>query len=208
VSKKLVETLLLDTAPSSISGDPQVRAACKAIDAEFEAVTRCITEVIIIPNIGQITDKALLDLLATQFHVDFYQDMVQGGPPTIAHKQQLILTSLEWHTYKGTLWVVEEILKTLAMKDAHVTEWYDYGGTPYHFQIVTADPIVDSEAMLRVIAGIYAVKNARSWMEGFIRKRVQVQTLYCGCATMQQITTKIPLNKFEPAPPHPVPYPS
>jgi hypothetical protein len=95
MSQDLFPTSLLETAPSSIAADPQVIAACKALDREFLAVNEAIEQVVILPVIDSIGDERLLDILAHQLHVDFYQDVLTGGPPSLQKKRELIKRSLE-----------------------------------------------------------------------------------------------------------------
>jgi P2-related tail formation protein len=190
MKQDLFTTSLLDTAPSSIRDDPQVRAACKALDAEFLAASKCIEEVVIIPNIAKIENEALLDILAVQFHVDFWQDIATGGPPTIEKKRQLILKSLEWHTYKGTPWVVRDIAGML-FSDVQLLEWFEYGGNPYFFKLIVGTGTSDPEILRKVIEAVNSVKNARSWMEEFIVAQPTQLDLWHASVTTRDIKTQI-----------------
>jgi phage tail P2-like protein len=170
MSKNLFETSLFDTAPNSIATDPQIRAACKALDAEFLAVSEVIKEVITIGDIDSITDERLLDILAHQLHTDFYQDILTGGPPSIEKKRALIKQSIEWHIYKGTPWVVEQVIRTVK-GDAQLVEWYEYNPHPaprerrYRFRIAIDDLPADPAVYDRLVQAVNSVKNARSWMD-------------------------------------------
>jgi phage tail P2-like protein len=181
----------IDIVPSSIRDDPQVQAVCAAIDEELKEIYNEIPSVCFIPNILQI-EPPLLDILGWQFHVDVWAGW-EGGLDN-ATKRQLILQSIIWHAKKGTRWVVDQMLATV-FKQGLVTEWFEYGGKPYFFRIVTRDDIIDPEKLLTVIDAIYAVKNERSWLDSFIRSRVQQQTLYTAMAVAQEITTKIRMAK-------------
>jgi phage tail P2-like protein len=179
----------IDIAPESIRGDPNVQAICYAIDKEFTEIYGEIPDISFIPNI-EVQISPLLDILGWQFHVDVWQGW--SGALDDETKRQLILESLRWHSKKGTKWVVEQMLNTV-FKQGSVTEWYEYGGRPYFFRIVTLDDIVDPVQLQTVLNAVYAVKNERSWLDSFIRARQQVQTLYIGIAVTQQITTKVGL---------------
>lgn len=185
MSRDLFQTSLLETAPSSIASDPQVVAMCKALDAEFLSVSRAIRECITIGDIDSITDERLLDILAHQLHVDFWQDVLTGGPLTIEKKKQLIKSSLEWHTYKGTKWVVEQVVRTF-FSDAQVSEWYEYNPAPaararrYRFRVATEQGITDPAVYARLVEAINSVKNARSWLESIDQMLKDQVTVYVG----------------------------
>jgi phage tail P2-like protein len=187
-----------------------VQAACEAIDAELQQIyTEFLPEsaastgqpsILFWPFINAQVPP-LLDVLAWEFHLDVWQNM--EGAVDIDTKRRLIEESIFWHQHKGTRYAVDQMLATI-FKQGVVTEWYEYGGTPYHFRIITEDDIVDPDDLARVIDGIYAVKNVRSWMDdpGFIRARRQMQTLYHTVVVREKLTTKIAMAGEEP------PYPS
>jgi phage tail P2-like protein len=154
----------LDIVPSSIRADPQVIAACGAIDKELAAMYGCMGSVpggiLFWPFVDQQTPP-LLDILAWEMHVDVWAGW--DGDLTTEQKVELINSSIDWHRHKGTKYAVEQMLKTV-FRQGYVQEWYEYGGRPYFFRIVTEEPY-DAERFARAWAGIMAVKNVRSWME-------------------------------------------
>jgi phage tail P2-like protein len=116
-----------------------------------------------IPNLAlsRIVNETLIDLLAWQFHVDFYEP---GLPVKI--KRELVLKSLDWHYRKGTPSVVEEIVSTVFSR-AKIEEWYEYGGRPYRFRIATEEQKPDSDAVRKLIRAVNSVKNTRSFLDNF-----------------------------------------
>lgn len=191
MSVKLALQRLIDACPPSIAYSPRVQAACEALDAEFNEVSEVIDEIIVLPNVAnpKLVSDELIEFLAWQLHVDIWHAELM----TESTRRELVLHSLEWHTYKGTRWAVEEMLYTVFMR-AEVLEWYEYGGNPFFFMIVTRDVYIDPEAMNRVLRAIYAVKNARSWLEGFVRARLTSTQTYHGIVTARFIDTVIPMG--------------
>ncbi|GHU78843.1 hypothetical protein AGMMS49992_30150 [Clostridia bacterium] len=63
---------LRELLPPSIASDPDILAAADAIDAELAKATALIPGVSLVPRIREITDSAIIDLMAWGFHVDFY----------------------------------------------------------------------------------------------------------------------------------------
>jgi phage tail P2-like protein len=177
----------IDIVPSSIANDPQVQSACHAIDKELEEIYGCIPSILFWPFINEQVPP-LLDVLAWEMHVDVWAGW--EGELSVEMKRQLINESIEWHRYKGTKWAVQHMLDTV-FQGGKVTEWYEYGGDPYFFRVITQEDVVDPQAMLNVIKAIYAVKNARSWMDGFYRNRLYGQTLWIGFYTRHKTTIHI-----------------
>jgi phage tail P2-like protein len=134
---------------------------CEAFDRELRRLVAEIPGVEIISNLArkQITDNLLLDLLAWQFHCDFYNpDM------SIEIKRELVVKSLDWHTRKGTVSAVEEIISTVFSK-AIIHEWYEYDGLPYRFRISTDEQIPDIATRNKFVQAIKSVKNTRSSLD-------------------------------------------
>jgi phage tail P2-like protein len=120
---------LLDILPSSIVSDPQVLSMAKALDPELQSVSHDIREALIVSRIDELPEE-VLNLLAWQWHVDFYEP--EKLPVEI--KRSLIKNSIIWHRKKGTLWAVKQILRDLGL-EPKIREWFDIGSAPYTFGI-------------------------------------------------------------------------
>lgn len=185
----------IEIVPSSIRNDPQVVAACEAIDAELEQIYTEFHEdtgapsILFWPFVNRQVPP-LLDVLAWEMHVDVWQGW--EGDLTVDEKRNLIEQSIDWHQHKGTRYAVDQMLATI-FKQGVVTEWYEYGGQPYYFRVAFNEDITDPTAINRAIEAIYAVKNVRSWLDepAFLRTRQQKQTLYHTVVINQKILTRI-----------------
>lgn len=155
----LSQTKLMDLLPASIRDDPDVQAAAAAIDNELQAVTAAIPETVLIARID-VLPEAVLDLLAWQWHVDFYEPIGFA----IAKKRAVIKQSIAWHRHKGTPWAVEQVVSAV-FANAEIEEWFDYGGDPYHFKIRTIDSLQNAEAYTLLRRAIDVTKNTRSWLD-------------------------------------------
>ena len=157
----LSDISIIKLLPPNLASDKNVRMMCEAFDEELRRIIADIPGIAIIPNLvrKQITDNLLLDLLAWQFHCDFYSPDL-----SIEKKQELILKSLDWHTRKGTPSVVEEIVSTVFSR-TEVQEWFEYGGLPYRFRIGTEEELPDEKTREELYKAINSVKNARSYLE-------------------------------------------
>lgn len=164
---KIIEQLsLLDIAPPSITGDQKVQHLITAIDPELWNVSRDIREAFIISRINELPEE-VLDLLAWQWHVDFY-DIAH----TLEAKRAMVLKSISWHRKKGTRGAILEALDMLGV-EAKFTSWQDLqdeGAQPYTFVIdakLTSDfwERVDWTKPTQTIRkAIEESKATRSWM--------------------------------------------
>ena len=152
---------ILNIMPPNLAADRNVRMTAEAFDKTLHDIINKIPDVAIIPGLvlNRIVNETLIDLLAWQFHADFYDP---GLPVEI--KKELVLKSLDWHYRKGTPSVVEEIVSAVFSK-ARVEEWYEYGGHPYRFRVATEEQMPDKETLDKLMRAINAVKNTRSFLD-------------------------------------------
>ena len=115
--------------PDSSFLDPKMYAAADALDDQITLFHWAIKQVLHLPRLGELSG-AILDLLAYQFHVDYY-DAINF---TDDEKRDLIRNSIAWHRIKGTPAAVEMVLSVF-FKNYRLEEWFDYGGEPYYFRL-------------------------------------------------------------------------
>lgn len=152
------EISLVDLIPPNLAKDPKVKAAAEALDAELQAVTQAVDQCLIISRIDELSEN-VLDLLAWEFHVDFYEPDLP-----IEQKRELIKKSIVFHKKKGTPAAVEDLVITI-FGDGQVQEWFEYGGQPYHFKVLTNNGSATTTDVERFEKAVESVKNARSVLE-------------------------------------------
>lgn len=157
--KAIQNVSLLDILPDNILADEQVNAAARALDSELQAVTAATVETLHLPRIDVLPEK-VLDLLAWQWHVDFYEPIGMD----IATKRNLIKNSIAWHRMKGTPAAVEAVVSA-AFDKTTVKEWYEYDGSPGYFKIITEDVTTEKDKLDAMRRAVDTVKNTRSWLE-------------------------------------------
>lgn len=176
MSKDIYNINWLDLIPPPISGDQQVKAMSAAVSPQLQEVSNAIHECIILARIGELPEE-VVDLLAWQYHVDFYEPDLP-----IEQKQELVRTSIDAHRHKGTPYAVELVVKAI-LKDAVVQEWFEYGGEPYHFRVIKINGQVTAEMYPKLKKAVDTVKNTRSWMEGVSLSRTISSNVYLGIAS-------------------------
>ena len=165
----------MDLLPESLTRDPQIQACIEGLDEELRKLSNDIHETLLISRIDELSED-ILDLLAWQFHLDFYQPTELN----IETKRQLIRESIADHRIRGTPAAVEKLLTTV-FKNAQVKEWWEFDGNPYEFRIeqlgrslATEQDYADFEKALDV------AKNVRSHLESFTVKFIRILEFFIG----------------------------
>ena len=130
MAKELELTSLSDIIPNSIAHDKNVQSIITAIDPELQKVSQDTREAFIISRIGELPEN-VIDLLAWQWHVDFYEPDLP-----ITTKRELVLETIKWHRQKGTKASIESALKKLGFVPT-ITEWFESGlnSEPHTFSV-------------------------------------------------------------------------
>lgn len=149
---------ILRTLPPVLKKD-KCFAALGEVIAEQLVKNRELSErTIIYPAIDRLSEE-VLDALAYDLNVSWYD--YEG---TLSEKQKTILECMQVHQYKGTKYAVETALRSV-YETVRVTEWFEYGGQPYHFKVIIYDSSNDKEKRARVLAKVQYYKNLRSVLE-------------------------------------------
>ena len=160
MSKDLQSVSLLDILPTNLLADEQINAAANALDTELKKITAATKEALILSRIDELSND-VIDLLAWQLHVDFYEELT-----SIKEKRNAVKQSIAMHRVKGTRMAVELALH-MVYESGEVSEWFEYGGRPYYFRVRFVCPErIRTEDVDRVIRIINTIKNRRSWLEG------------------------------------------
>lgn len=80
-----------------------------------------------------------LDALADELNIRWYDTAVD-----IETKRRLIRESDLVHMRLGTPWAVEEVI-TAYFGSGVVREWWEYGGEPFHFKVLSDNPSLTNE---------------------------------------------------------------
>ena len=122
-------TGLIEGLPPAVADEPWIRIMDKVYrerhQHEMDAAER-----IHIYTLIDSQPEEILDVLATQFKVDWYD----ANYPLQA-KQNIIKTALEVRRYYGTDWATLKAISAIYPR-SEIEQWYDYGGTPGHFRVI------------------------------------------------------------------------
>ena len=169
MSKELVESGLLDVVPDSISKDPDVSSAAKALDVPLLEMTNVLD----LPSIYVSIDKLTSDQLD---HLAYSWDASVDSWP-IELKRSIVKQVVQEKRKKGTRKVVEEAVEALGSA-ATIKEWWEQTpkGTPHTFTIYASlgqiDGTLESEMQEDLIALINDAKPVRSHFDFVVVKNL------------------------------------
>ncbi|MEY8517172.1 phage tail protein I [Lachnospiraceae bacterium 29-84] len=118
-----------DYLPGALKQDLKIKAIAEAVTKEALAVSGEIENVLIYSRIDELPE-ALIDILAYDMHVDWYD---YSFPLKV--KRDILKSSVKVHKKMGTKYAIEKALGAL-YPQSEVEEWYQYEGEPHHFHIV------------------------------------------------------------------------
>jgi phage tail P2-like protein len=144
--------------PSSISSDPDIQALCAALDARWQEIAPVIPLFGVLATIDQQPD-AVLDKLAYQFHVDYYDTTWD-----LAKKRSAVINSIRLHRVAGTRGAVEDVIDSIWSGGALLSEWWEHGGEPGTFRVVLTNGQTQDNLTL-FLASIQKMKRATDHLE-------------------------------------------
>ncbi len=153
------ENLLL-IMPPALTRDKSIMALAAADAEALAARLEEIDRVRIISNIDGL-DEAVLDILARDFKVDWYDPDY-----SLEEKRRTVKSSWRVHKTLGTKAAVERAIFAM-YSEAKVEEWFEYGGEPYHFRlrINLANDSGDITKQRRVFQRLNFYKSLRSHVD-------------------------------------------
>lgn len=149
---------LIDLIPPNLKNDPKVSAAAEALNQQLRIITRLIPGVAIFHRIDSLPGE-WVDALAQQWHVDFYDPDL-----TLSQRRELVKNSLAWHRRKGTPSAVEELITTI-FGDGEVKEWFEYGGDPGKFKVMTSNASATADDAEKFLAALGSVVRVSAHLE-------------------------------------------
>ncbi|WP_217562803.1 phage tail protein I [Paenibacillus sp. GbtcB18] len=152
---------MLDILPPNLRRDRDLAAIALVFDNELQALIPKIRKLSIPDRLDEVSD-GLADELAWQYHVDFYSPDLP-----IEQKRQLVKNAFHWHKRKGTPSAVEELVATL-FGEGKVEEWFEYGGQPFRFQVITNNPEVTQDRAQEFYRAVESVKRLSAKLERVI----------------------------------------
>ncbi len=146
--------------PTSLKKDKNIYALAYIISKQLNKNFTYANKVIIYPIIDKLPEK-LLDILSVDLNVYWYDYEYD-----ISIKRKLIKNSIKTHKKIGTKYAVESQIKTIFSDNFYITEWFEYGGSPFYFKINVKNGYLNNTEEHKLLIDIVdKTKNARSHID-------------------------------------------
>lgn len=179
IEKKLItlgqEEVLKHFVPEFMLHDKNFQGFIYALEHELQLISSYFELILLYVNLGKASEE-ILDELAWQFNIIEYD---KAYP--IETKRELVKGCLSIHHKRGTVAAVEDVA-TKVFGNAEIEEWFDYGGEPYHFRILTENLSSNDEMIEKVEEIVKKTQNVRSHLEEVVVEVMKQTNLYFGCA--------------------------
>ena len=159
--------------PSFMREDQNFKAICFALEEEIKLLYEQTNLIKLYQNIDSLPE-AILDELAWQFNAIEYNKSY-----SIDIKRTLIKNCLSTHHKRGTVAAVEEVASKI-FGNATVSEWFEYGGKPYHFKVYTSNVSTSDEMITEFNRVIKQTQNIRSHLEEVIAETIDSMDIFGG----------------------------
>ncbi len=156
--KTIKNVSLIELVPPNLQSDPDVIAIGRATDKQWQTFAGKLSEVLTYADIEGAASE-VLNMLAVEMNVDFYDEALP-----LSKCRALVKNGYTYKYRKGTVRAVRQVV-TDAYDQAHVEEWSDYGGEPYHFRITTEAAMPDEDTINKMFKAVSAVQNIRSKLD-------------------------------------------
>jgi len=103
-----------------------------------------------------------LDELALELNVIWYD---RTAPIDV--KRQIILDSDDVYAHLGTDWAVERVIATY-FGSGEVLNWFEYGGQPYHFKVISNNPRITNVDVNKFMFLLNVVKRRSAWLDAIL----------------------------------------
>lgn len=157
----IFDTPLRKKMPRAFVQDPETLALINSIDSGLGPI-REILGAINYMRTPDTWDNALTDELAWQNNVGFYNVNLP-----IEQKRALVRGAYLFHRKKGTNAAVEDLIKIL-FGEGRVEDWYEYGGEPGHFRVLTPNQSVTTDRAVEFIRALDSVKRLSAHLDAVI----------------------------------------
>ena len=135
---KLSGSRFTDIMPENLAEQPEIQALAYAVGRQVEKLLAYADGARTYAAIYAVPEK-VLDLLAVELRTPSYDENF-----SIKVKRTLIAESLLFYAQMGTPAAVNRIIETI-FQAGHISEWWEYGGKPYHFKAYTTNPAITSD---------------------------------------------------------------
>ena len=172
---RLNETEMVKLLPAWMQADGSdkgIATGCDIISRDAYARLKLLSRW---DKIDQLSD-AELDEMAWELNIQWYDSTAP-----IAAKRAVIRNSDRVYAKLGTPYAVEQIVADY-FGTGEVREWYQYGGQPHHFKVLSDNPSLVNSNLDLFLKLLRTVKRRSSWLDAILICLTGEMFLYSGMA--------------------------
>lgn len=158
---KLSNIDFLRLLPQFMRNDAAVKGLATGLNEIIPGLASAIDKLSTWDHIDELS-AAELDELAWELNIPWYDTSAN-----ITIKRDVIKSSDQVHRRLGTKWAVEKIVTTY-FGEGHITEWWEYGGEPGHFQVNSNNPSINNERLAEFLNLLGKVKRASAKLDAIV----------------------------------------
>lgn len=179
-----------DYLPGALKQDPKIKAIAEVLAKEALTIGGGIENVLIYSRIDDLPE-ALIDILAYDMHVDWYD---YSFPLKV--KQNILKGSVRVHKKMGTKYAVETALRALH-PESYIEEWFEYGGTHHCFRIVINVDNQEYEVDLdKIIKSVNLYKRLSTHLDYVKLERRKEKKIFIMSAKGIFVSRRIKVNSY------------
>lgn len=182
---KLNDVNIIELLPEWMRDEQDIKAL--ALGSNAEAV-RALGQALLLTRWDKLDElsEEYLDALAKELNIPWYRT-----DATVDTKRKVIRNSDLVHKILGTKKAVEMVVEDY-FEEGEVREWYEYGGAPYHFRVVSdnTEMVASNAALFMHLLNI--VKRKSAWLDALAVLFEEDSPVYAGAA--YQDVEKLTIN--------------
>lgn len=158
---KLRDSKFTDILPQNLASQKEVQAIAYAVGRQIAKVCAYADGARMYAAIDALPEPAL-DALAVELRTPAYDENYSIGV-----KRTLVRGALTFYMKMGTPYAVNKLIEAV-FETGYISEWFEYGGEPFHFKAYTTNPAItqaDVEEFTRVLS---TVKRLSAWLDDII----------------------------------------
>ena len=170
---KLEDVELLKLLPAWMRDDAAIQGLAAGSDEVTKAINAKLRLLSRWDHIDELTE-AELDEMAWELNIQWYDSTA-----SIESKRSVIKNSDLVYSKLGTPYAVEQIV-TSYFGAGEVREWFEYGGEPHHFKVLSDNPELVNNNLQLFLKLLGIVKRRSSWLDAILICLTGEMKLYTG----------------------------
>lgn len=182
---RLKDTELIKLLPEFMREDPANIGLARGLDEVIKMFVAYGEHLSIWTAIDDLTEPELDDL-AWEFNITWYEYSAD-----IETKRKILKNSSEVKRNLATGWAVEQVISTY-FGEGHIEEWFEYGGEPGYFKVISSNPSITQENLNKFLRILEKVKRKSAHLEAICIGFSGKAYLYTGigCRETEFITVR------------------